>query len=68
MYLAIPASTADLERSFASAAFLLEGRWRLKPRNLEMQVIIRDWLLELERHGELTPKVNSLLSHYFNAE
>ena len=51
MYLAIPASSADVERTFSSAGFLLDGRWHILPRNLEMQVIIRDWLLELESSG-----------------
>lgn len=52
MYFAVPASTADLERSFSSTGFILDGRWRLLPRNLEMQVVIRDWLLELQLSGE----------------
>lgn len=48
MYLALPAASADLERSFSSAGFLLNGRWRLLVRNLEAQVVIRDYLLELQ--------------------
>jgi hypothetical protein len=49
MYLSMPASSADLERSFSSASFLLDHRWRLTPMNLETQVVIRDWLLEQAR-------------------
>lgn len=49
MYLAFPASSADLERSFSSAGFILEGRERLQVRFLEEQVVIRDYLLMLRR-------------------
>ena len=49
MYLAIPASSADLERSFSSTGFILEGRSRLLVRNLETQAVIRDYLVSLER-------------------
>ena len=49
MYLALPASSADLERSFSSAGFILEGRQRLLVRNLETQAVVRDYLVELER-------------------
>jgi hypothetical protein len=49
MYLALPGSSADLERSFSSAGFILEGRFRLLPRNLEAQAVIRDYLLYAER-------------------
>jgi hypothetical protein len=48
MYLAIPASSADLERTFSSAGFLNEGRESLLPGTLEMQVVLRDWLLEVD--------------------
>ena len=49
MYLALPAASADLERSFSSAGFILEGRQRLLVRNLETQAVVRDYLVELER-------------------
>ena len=52
MYLAIPASTADVERSWSSAAFLSTGRARLLPKNLERQMVIRDWLLDCARESE----------------
>lgn len=55
MYLAIPCSTADVERSWSSAAFLSVGRARLLPKNLERQMVIRDWILECARtHGNGT--------------
>src|SRR5271154_1541343 len=67
MYLALPASSADLERSFSSAGFILEGRHRLLVRNLEAQVVIRDYLLELERtldeaayEGKITELITEL--------
>lgn len=46
MYLAIPASSADLERAFSSAGFLNTCRESLSTETLEMQVVLRDWILE----------------------
>lgn len=40
----------------ARAAFLLEGRWRLKPRNLEIHYH-PDWFLGLESNGDSYPNV-----------
>lgn len=52
MYLAIPASTADVERTWSSAQYLSASRHRLLPKNLERQMVIRDWILEQTRtHG-----------------
>ena len=53
MYLAIPASTADVERTWSSAQYLSVSRHRLLPMNLERQMVIRDWILEQMRtHGK----------------
>lgn len=46
MYLAIPATSASAEPAFSSAGFLLDGRERLTTEHLEMQLIIRDKLIE----------------------
>jgi len=46
MYLAIPATSASAESAFSSTGFLLEGRERLTTEHLEMQMIIRDKLIE----------------------
>lgn len=55
MYLAIPASTADVERTWSSAQYLSVSRHSLLPKNLERQMVIRDWILELVRtHGDGT--------------
>jgi len=65
LYLSLSASSADLERSFSSAGFLYEGRDRLLAVNLEAQVVIRDFLLELRRDsqddGEFVAQVSGLL-------
>ena len=66
MYFALPASSADLERSFSSAGFILEGRQRLLVRNLETQAVVRDYLIELERlcdsRGDYITRVRALVS------
>jgi hypothetical protein len=46
MYLSIPATSASAESAFSSTGFLLEGRERLTTEHLEMQMIIRDKLIE----------------------
>jgi hypothetical protein len=46
MMLAIPASSASVERAFSSAGILTDGRERLVPETLEQLAIIRDLLLE----------------------
>jgi len=61
MYLSYAASNGDLERSFSSAGFLNEGRWSLLPENLEMQVVIRDYLLDLERKPDYMQNVQRLI-------
>jgi hypothetical protein len=48
MYLSIPASSCSSESSFSSAGFLNEGRERLTTEHLEMQLVIRDKLIELK--------------------
>jgi hypothetical protein len=53
MYLAIPASSTGLERTFSSAAFLNTGRERLLPENLDAQVVIHGWILSLTRVGDI---------------
>jgi hypothetical protein len=72
MYLAMPAASADLERTFSSAAYLLEGRWRLRPANLEMQVVIRDWILEKARtypaDADLMQYVRQFVEDLMNVE
>lgn len=58
MYLSIPASSADVERTWSSAAFLATVRPRLLARNLERQVVIRDWILSVKRkHSDANGKV-----------
>jgi hypothetical protein len=63
MYLAIPSSTADAERTFSSAGFVLAGRWSLLPRTLEMQVVIRDWILAQsdQNNDEHTAALDALI-------
>lgn len=46
MYLAIPATSASAESAFSSTGFLLDGRERLTTEHLEMQLVIRDKLIE----------------------